>query len=100
MSVRVGVFVGVLVGPQTSTSPYCNATTMTNAGCTTATFVNTHFAPCYPTTCTVTTYFDHYSAGDQNLAFHEWKNASCDRGGNDGDIASTAGVTQKSPLCP
>jgi hypothetical protein len=35
----------------------------------------------------VTTFFDHYSAGDQNLAVHEWKNATCDRGGNHGDIA-------------
>jgi hypothetical protein len=49
--------------------------------------VNTHFTPCYPFTCTVSTFFDHYSAGDQGLAVHEWKNASCDRGGNHGDIA-------------
>lgn len=72
---------------QMSNSPYCNATLMTNTGCDTATFINTHFASCYPTTCTVTTYFDHYSAGDQGLVVHEWKNASCDRGGNHGDIA-------------
>jgi hypothetical protein len=55
--------------------------------CTTATFINTHFVLCYPATCTVSTFFDHYSAGDQGLAVHEWKNASCDRGGNHGDIA-------------
>jgi hypothetical protein len=72
---------------QTSNSPYCDALGSTNTGCTTATFINTHFAPCYPATCTVTTYFDHYSAGDQGLAVHEWKNASCNRGGNHGDIA-------------
>jgi hypothetical protein len=70
-----------------SPSPYCDAVAMTNANCTTATFINTHFAPCYPATCTVTTFFDHYSAGDQGLVFHEWKNATCDRGGNHGDIA-------------
>ena len=71
----------------TSSSPFCDAVTSTNDDCTTATFINTHFAPCYPATCTVTTFFDHYSAGDQGLAVHEWKNASCDRGGNHGDIA-------------
>ena len=60
---------------------------MTNADCTTATFINTHFVSCYPATRTVTTFFDHYSAGDQGLAVHEWKNASCDRGGNHGDLA-------------
>ena len=56
-------------------------------GACTATFVNTHFTACYPFSCTVSTYFDHYSAGDQNLAVHEWKNVSCDRDGNHGDIA-------------
>jgi hypothetical protein len=82
-----GYFVISNVGTPTSTSPYCDAATSTDAGCTTATFVNSHFAPCYPTTCTVTTYFDHYAAGDQSLLFHQWKNATPDRGGDDGDIA-------------
>ena len=49
---------------------------MTNADCTTATFINTHFVSCYPATRTVTTFFDHYNAGDQGLAVHEWENAS------------------------
>ena len=88
-----------VVGPQTSTSPNCDAANETNHDCTTATFVNTHFAPCYPAECQVTTYFDHYAAGDQSLALHEWKNASCDRGGDDGDIAMTAGVLTKG-ICP
>jgi hypothetical protein len=35
---------------------------MTNADDTTTTFVNTHFAPCYPVTCQVTTFYDHSSA--------------------------------------
>jgi hypothetical protein len=70
-----------------SSSPFCDAVNSSNDNCTTATFINTHFAPCYPATCTVSTNFDHYSAGDQGLAVHEWKNASCDRGGNHGDIA-------------
>jgi hypothetical protein len=87
-------------GAQTSDSPFCNAALMTNANCTTTTFINTHFAPCYPTTCTVTTYFFHFAAGDQDLALHSWKNASCDRGGNEGDIANNEGLRQDSPLCP
>jgi len=40
---------------------------MTNTPWDTATFINTHFAPCYPGTCSVTTFFFHYSAGDQML---------------------------------
>ena len=84
-----GYFIVSNVGTQTSMSPYCDATLMTNVGCTTTTFINTHFTPCYPATCTVTTFFDHYSAGDQLLVEHEWKNASADRGGNHGDIAAT-----------
>jgi hypothetical protein len=83
-----GYFIVSNVGMQTSMSPYCDAVNMTNTGCTTTTFINTHFTPCYPVTCTVTTFFDHYSAGDQSLLYHEWKNASTDRGGNSGDIAS------------
>jgi len=77
---------------QTSTDPHCDAVAVSNTGCTTATFVDTHFTPCYAIvvpTCTVTTFFFHYSAGDQSLVEHEWKNASSDRGGNHGDIRST-----------
>ncbi len=74
---------------QTSTSSACVAN-MPSAPCTTADFINSHFAPaCYPAICSVTTYFFHYTAGDQSLVFHEWKNASTDRGGNHGDIASS-----------
>jgi len=74
---------------QTSTDSHCNATAMTNDNCDTTTFINTHFTPCYQVSCTVTTFFFHYSAGDQSLLMHEWKNASADRGGNSGDIRST-----------
>jgi hypothetical protein len=84
-----GYFIISNVGPQTSNSPYCNAVTGMNANCTTTTFVNTHFTPCYPAACQVTTFSFHYSAGDQGLVEHEWKNASADRGGNHGDIRST-----------
>lgn len=83
-----GYFIISGVGPQTSDSQYCNATVGTNDGCTTATFINTHFAPCYPATCGVTTFAFHFAAGDQGLVEHEWKNASPERGGNHGDIRS------------
>jgi hypothetical protein len=74
---------------QTSFDSSCVSGTP-SAPCTTTDFINTHFTPaCYPTTCTVTTFFFHYSAGDQSLIDHEWKNASADRGGNSGDIRST-----------
>jgi len=57
--------------------------------CTTTGFINSHFAPaCYPSVCQVTTFFFHYAAGDQSLIINEWKNASDDRGGNNGDIRS------------
>ena len=84
-----GYFIVSNTGPPTSTDPHCNAVMMTDSPCTTQTFIETHFACTYQVTCSVTTYFDHYAAGDQNLLFHEWKNASADRGGDQGDIAST-----------
>lgn len=84
---------------QTSDSPNCDAVNPSNTDCTTATFINTHFVPCYPVTCTVSTFFDHYAAGDQNLAVHEWKNASCDRGGNHGDIADLVGPAPPPTPC-
>jgi hypothetical protein len=72
---------------QTSTDSSC-VPNVPLAPCTTMDFVNTHFTACYPATCPVTTFFFHYSAGDQGLVEHEWKNASADRGGNHGDIRS------------
>ena len=83
-----GYFIISNVMTQTSDSPYCDAVNEMNDPCNTTIFINTHFAPCYPATCTVTTFFNHYSAGDQGLVEHEWKNASDDRGGNHGDIRS------------
>jgi hypothetical protein len=84
-----GYFIISNVGIQTSTDPHCNATLMTDTNCTTQTFIETHFACTYQITCPVTTFFFHYAAGDQSLLYHEWKNASDDRGGNGGDIASS-----------
>ena len=74
---------------QTSTDPSCVAGSP-NAPCTTAGFIDSHFTPCYGAfVCSASTFFDHYVAVDQGLVYHEWKNASADRGGNKGDIAST-----------
>jgi hypothetical protein len=93
-----GSFHGYFVIPipssvsQTSNSPFCDANAMSNSPCTTTTFIDSHFSPaCYfggTGTCPVTTFFFHYSAGDQQLIAHEWKNSSPDRGGNSGDIRS------------
>ena len=78
-----GYLVWTVTGTQTSQDPSCVAG-MPNAPCTGADFVATHFAG---VSGDVTTFFFHYSAGDQGLVEHEWKNASSDRGGNHGDIA-------------
>lgn len=83
-----GYFIISNVGAQSSHSPSCDANNPSNPVCNTTIFINSHFAPCYPTTCTVGTFFFHYAAGDQGLVEHEWKNASPDRGGNNGDISS------------
>jgi len=92
-----GYEVITVTGTQSSQDSSCVAT-MPTLPCTTAGFIQTHFAGGF----TVGTYFFHYSAGDQSLFHGEWKNASCDRGGNQGDVASTGGPAglQKSALCP
>ncbi len=79
-----------VTGPQTSHDPHCNGLTQTtDATCNTTQFIDTHFTPCYGAgICTVPTFFFHYAAGDQGLIEHNWTNASPDRGGNRGDIAS------------
>jgi hypothetical protein len=86
-----------VTGPQISQDQNCIAM-MPSAPCTTSGFLASHFAG--GAAAFATTFFFHYSAGDQMLAVHEWKNASCDRGGNSGDIASTAGTMQKTIYCP
>jgi hypothetical protein len=84
-----GYFIIPIPFPQSSTDSSCVADSPSTP-CTTAGFINSHFAGCaYPSPpCSVTTFFFHYSAGDQGLVEHEWKNASADRGGNNGDIRS------------
>jgi hypothetical protein len=74
---------------QTSTDPSC-VSGSPNLQCTTAGFINSHFAPaCYPATCPVTTFAFQYSAGGKKLVERAWKNASADRGGDRGDIRSS-----------
>jgi hypothetical protein len=64
-------------------------------------FLLSAFGPEGPLTRNDTAFFDHYLAVDQGLVFHEWKNASCNRGGNHGDIASEAApLTPAVPVCP
>ena len=57
------------------------------AVCTTAGFVTAVFGP--TATYNVPTYRFEYTAGGQGLASHTWKNASADRGGDQGDISNT-----------
>jgi hypothetical protein len=45
-------------------------------------------------------FFFHYVATDQGLIFHEWKNASCARGGNHGDIQSVGATIAETASCP
>jgi hypothetical protein len=64
-------------------------------------FLLSAFGPEGPASRNDTAFFDHYLAVDQGLVFHEWKNASCNRGGNHGDIASAAApLTVGAPVCP
>jgi hypothetical protein len=44
-------------------------------------------------------FFFHYVSND-TLVYHEWKNASCNRSGNHGDIQSAPGVAAEVALCP
>jgi hypothetical protein len=74
-----------ITGSQTSMDSSCIAGSPL-APCTTSGFLDSHFAVL---TEDIPTFFFHYAAGDQDLVENEWKNASSDRGGNSGDIAST-----------
>jgi hypothetical protein len=79
-----GYIIMTVTGTQSNEDPSCVAFAPATP-CTRTGFINSHFAG----TTTIDTFFFHYSAGDQGLVEHEWKNASEDRGGNHGDIRST-----------
>jgi hypothetical protein len=55
--------------------------------CTTAGFIAAFFGP--TATYTTPTFDFTYSSKDHSLCAHHWRNASADRGGNAGDIATT-----------
>ncbi len=66
---------------------------------TTSGFIATFFPGA---TSTINTYFFHYAGKDgtnQALIVHEWKNASCNRGGSHGDIATASTTGPESPTC-
>ena len=74
-----------------------------NASCTSPCFysddfLRTVFGPAYLRSDDA--YFFHYQAANQPLTYHEWKNASCNRGGNHGDIQSAGALFTEVPLCP
>ena len=96
-----GYLVLVVSGMQSSTDPNCVVFPMV-APCNGDNFVASHFNG---TITDVPTYFFHYAGKDgsnQVLIEHEWKNASCDRGGNHGDIAipPTAPQPLQISVCP
>ena len=63
-------------------------------------FLLSVFGPAGPLTRSDYAFFFHYVSNDP-LVYHEWKNASCNRGGNHGDIQSTpAGAAFEIPSCP
>ncbi len=64
-------------------------------------FLFSAFGPAGPATRNDYAFFFHYVADQPNsLVFHEWRNASCSRGGNHGDIASASGSAVAVPFCP
>jgi hypothetical protein len=78
-----GYLVFTLTGTQTSHDSSCVAGDP-EAPCTTSGFFVSHFAGAP----VLGPWFFHFSAGDQGLVEHEWKNAAEERGGNHGDIRS------------
>lgn len=96
---KTGSLQGYLILTVTGTQNPYNPACATTGPCTTTGFITTHFTGA---STTDGPYFFHYSAGDHGLIYHEWKNASCDRGGNHGDIASAAGPPLFPPfaVCP
>ena len=68
-------------------------------------FLLSAFGPAGPATRNDYAFSFHYVADDpRSLVFHEWKNASCSRGGNHGDIASATAPLPigfvEAPVCP
>jgi len=73
-----------------------------NASCPPPCFSTDDFlASVFPTGYTRDDYafFFHYLSNDP-LVYHEWKNASCNRSGNHGDIQSAGVFATDAPFCP
>jgi hypothetical protein len=83
-----GTFQGYLV--MTVTSNFFNPSATCPPPCfATGDFLVNAFGPVGAATRMDTAFSFHYIADDpSSLVFHEWRNASCTRGGNHGDIAS------------
>jgi hypothetical protein len=86
-------------------TPNCNdvdVITTLPACQTTGGFLREFFGPTAAATASTDAFFFHYAGYDgtnQTLAVHEWKNASCNRGGNHGDIANTSTGTIPAAPC-
>jgi hypothetical protein len=94
-----GTFHGYLVMTITSAT-YSPSTAACPSPCAfTGEFLVSVFGPAFVRTDNA--FFFHYVADQPNsLVFHEWKNASCARGGDHGDIASATGLGLDTPTCP
>jgi hypothetical protein len=79
--------------------PMAACDTFANACDTTAHFIAEFFPGA---ASSVDTYFFHFAGYDGTnsaLVVHEWKNASCNRGGNHGDIATLTTPGTEVPTC-
>jgi len=81
-----------MFNPSATCPPPCASTSV---------FLINAFGPLGAATRNDTAYFFHYIADDpSSLVFHEWRNASCNRGGNHGDIQSVTVGLGGVPSCP
>jgi hypothetical protein len=67
---------------------------------TTAGFLAAFFPGAASTTETFFFHYAGYDGANSLLVVNEWKNASCDRGGNHGDIATTTSPSVYIATCP
>lgn len=98
----LGTMHGYLIIQVTCATPSCENTNATCAtGCDSTSGFLAQFFP--GAASTIDTFFFHYAGYDgtnQALIVNEWKNASCNRGGNHGDIATATAVYAAIPVCP
>jgi hypothetical protein len=96
-----GTFQGYIVMSITSATYTPGSASCLSPCFSTNEFLVSVFGPVGAATRNDDAYFFHYQASNQGLVYHEWKNASCNRGGNHGDIQSaSAPLTTAVPLCP